>query len=484
MRLSIALVIATVGIAHASSSINCRRVSSTTCPDSCSLLGECMECGSNAQCYCDQGFSGANCGILDLMPASSDSGYRNATLSSWGGQVIKAGSGYHMFASAMAENCSLTNFATNSMSIRATAAAPEGPFAFQEVVLPPFHHSTTVVPAGGAMTGNSSDALMMFTIGKGTDGRNLHHCNGTEPQSLPANCTASVEALGCFQGGGTACIKCNEATRHRIAPDACWPSNCPSHKCFSQFRTKWCEAKQVSQLEDNAAQGEIGPHDYMSISTAASVKGPWKERVIFTTDPTQPDAWNCNKSNPSPLVLPNGTILLMYRGVQCSKDKTCRTATYNSCERTGIAVAKDAFSPFIDRQGDISSLAGNEDAFFWKSKRGYHAVFHSKNACGQEDVNASSCGSLAWSPDSYEWHLNKAATYTKTIQWQGGDGVSTSTLMSRQRPKILFDEDGITPLFLYNGVQTEGGRQWTIAVPFRKTKHPTHLNSKFNMNRH
>ena len=102
-------------------------------------------------------------------------------------------------------------------------------------------------------------------------------------------------------------------------------------------------------------------------------------------------------------------------------------------------------------------------------------VFHSKNACGQEAIDVNTCGSLAWSPDSYEWHLNKAATYNKTIQWQGGDGLSTrtSTLMSRQRPKILFDEDGTTPLFLYNGVQTEGtppsGRQWTIAVPFRKS---------------
>ena len=185
------------------------------------------------------------------------------------------------------------------MSIRATAAAPEGPFAFQEVILPPFHHSTTVVPAGASMTDNSSDALLVFTIGKGTDGRNLHHCNGSEPQPLPANCTADMEALGCIQGGRTACMKCVTAGRHRIAPDACWPSNCPSHKCFSQFRTKWCRAKQVTPLADGAA---MSPHDYMSISTAASVRGPWKERVIFTTDPTQPEAWNCNKSNPSPLV--------------------------------------------------------------------------------------------------------------------------------------------------------------------------------------
>lgn len=422
---------------------------------------------------CDQGFTGANCGILDLMPTSPHSGFRNDTLSSWGGKVIKVGASYHMFASAMAGNCSLMDFKTNSMSVRATAATPGGPFAFEEIVLPPFHHSTTVVPADASVP-NNSDALLMFTIGKGTDGRNLHHCNGSEQQPLPPNCTEAMAMLGCAKGGRTACMKCIAAGRHHLAPDACWPSNCPDHKCFSQFKKKWCTGKEVTPLDDDAGIG-IGPHDYMSITTAPSVRGPWKERVIFVTDPSVPTAWNCNKSNPSPLVLPNGTILLMYRGVRCIHDKACRNATFNACERTGIAVAKDASSPFVERQGDISSLAGNEDAFFWKGKRGYHAVFHSKNACGQSDEDVNSCGSLAWSTDSYEWHLNKAATYNKTIEWQGSDGIITiSKLMSRQRPKILFDEDGITPLFLYNGVQTEGtpprGRQWTIAVPFRKTK--------------
>jgi hypothetical protein len=140
----------------------------------------------------------------------------------------------------------------------------------------------------------------------------------------------------------------------------------------------------------------------------------------------------------------------------------------------GIAVAKDAASPFVDRQGDIAELAGNEDAFFWQGKRGFHAIFHSKNACGQLASDVDSCGSLAWSTDSWTWHLNKAPAYDKTIVWkndgrkQGFGANEDGTLLSRQRPKILFDDDGFTPLFLYNGVKSELlEKEWTIAVPFR-----------------
>jgi len=274
-------------------------------------------------------------------------------------------------------------------------------------------------------------------------------------------------------------MACIAANRHRIPADACWRKNCPGNKCYPTFRKTWCTGKNQESGEGhertaraNDASTPLGPHDYLSITTAPSVAGPWSERVIFKTDPSH-EAWNCNKSNPSPVVLRNGTILLMYRGQKCTHPKDCHTATHNSCERQGIAVAKDAASPFVDRQGDIAELAGNEDAFFWQGKRGFHAIFHSKNACGMLDIDVESCGSLAWSKDSWTWHLNDAPAYNKTIVWhQGveGFGTTTGTLLSRQRPKILLDDNGYTPLFLYNGVKTELTEpEWTLAVPFRST---------------
>ena len=152
--------------------------------------------------------------------------------------------------------------------------------------------------------------------------------------------------------------------------------------------------------------------------------------------------------------------------------------------------------------GQIPELAGNEDMMFWKGKRGYHAIFHSKNACGQNQSDVESCGSMAYSADSYRWTLNDAPVYTGGIEWQsaGGGPPRKDVLLSRQRPKLLFAEvrahtlfgregpreavttlsagaqDGVTPEFLFNGVlaaDSVGGKQFTAAVPFRPTEQGT-----------
>ena len=75
---------------------------------------------------CDPGWKGDKCCQVDLLPASRYGGYRNVSLSTWGGKAIKIGDSWHMFASGMSHNCSLPNFATNSMSIHATSKTPGG----------------------------------------------------------------------------------------------------------------------------------------------------------------------------------------------------------------------------------------------------------------------------------------------------------------------------------------------------------------------
>ena len=86
-----------------------------TSDSDCSLLGECNQ----GKCICDPGWKGEKCGQVDLLPAPRDGGYRNATLSSWGGNAIKIDQEWHMFVSAMSHNCSLSDFSTNSLSIHA-----------------------------------------------------------------------------------------------------------------------------------------------------------------------------------------------------------------------------------------------------------------------------------------------------------------------------------------------------------------------------
>ena len=67
---------------------------------------------------------------------------------------------------------------------------------------------------------------------------------------------------------------------------------------------------------------------------------------------------------------------------------------------------------------------------------------NSKNACGQQDAAVESCGSLAFSRDSWSWTLSPAPAYNASIEWAPADGDVGDTgaavedqLLSRQRPK-------------------------------------------------
>ena len=355
------------------------------------------------KCECDPGWKGEKCGQVDLLPAPRDGGYRNASLSSWGGNAIKIGQEWHMFASAMSHNCPLSEFATNSLSIHAISENPGGPYSLTDIPLPEFHHSTTVMQV-------NSSTLAVFTVGVDTEGENVHEC-GEDPVSISPNST-------------------------------------------------------------DGDKDELGPHDYTTLSISTSGPyGPWEERVIFQTDLSDLGAWNCNRSNPSPIIFENGTVLLMYRGELCEpRPKSCNNDdTINVCQNQGIAIADSIDGTFRDRQGKIPELAGNEDAVFFRTPRGYAALFHSKTACGTEPEEYKSCGSLAFSKDSWSWTLNSEPAYNATFQWKETDGeVTTDQLLSRQRPKIIFSEDGVTPLFLTNGVETseEDWKEFTVAAPF------------------
>jgi len=203
-------------------------------------------------------------------------------------------------------------------------------------------------------------------------------------------------------------------------------------------------------------------------------------RLIMKSEPELgPHKWNCNKSNPSGIIFRNGSILMMYRGVKCGTGwrGTCRNATDNTCEHQFLAFAESADAPFVDRQGDIPELAGNEDAFLWQGPRGFHVLFHSKSACGQETNQVNVCGSLAYSKDSYKWTLNREPAYDGAVAWKNADGTVTQDyLLSRQRPNILFKDDGITPRYLINGVQQKGvALEYTLFVPFHASDDTQHI---------
>ena len=86
--------------------------------------------------------------VLDLQPAAppAEQAYHNRSLSSWGGNVVKAADGtYHGFFAAMTEGCNLGAWTSNSEVIHTIADSPTGPFRFQDVALMPWHHNPQVL---------------------------------------------------------------------------------------------------------------------------------------------------------------------------------------------------------------------------------------------------------------------------------------------------------------------------------------------------
>eukprot|EP01064_Diplonema_japonicum_P007509 TRINITY_DN15134_c0_g1_i1.p1 TRINITY_DN15134_c0_g1~~TRINITY_DN15134_c0_g1_i1.p1 ORF type:complete len:386 (+),score=80.96 TRINITY_DN15134_c0_g1_i1:34-1191(+) len=145
----------------------------------CSLNGVC----SSGQCDCDPAWGGADCGVLQLLPTPKANGM-HVKSSTWGGSIHKdpVSGKWYMFASEFINNCGLQNWSPNSRVIRtvSTTDSPLGPYTFDTVILPTFHHNPMV-----RRTSNGS--YVMFVIGR--DCNQTVNCNhGPQPSSSSSPC--------------------------------------------------------------------------------------------------------------------------------------------------------------------------------------------------------------------------------------------------------------------------------------------------------
>lgn len=108
----------------------------------------------------------------------------------------------------------------------------------------------------------------------------------------------------------------------------------------------------------------------VTLFTSASMGGPWT-RFGIVLGPNDEGTWDEDTSNPSPWMLPNGTVLLMYRGCVvygggCTK------------ECIGIASAPHWRGPYTRlRSSPILANVSAEDPSMWVDKRGHvHFLMH------------------------------------------------------------------------------------------------------------
>ena len=114
----------------------------------------------------------------------------------------------------------------------------------------------------------------------------------------------------------------------------------------------------------------------------------------------------------------------------------------------------------------------HEDPFLFQDRRGsFHIISHNQapgNVCG--DRNDHGCGAHIFSPDGYEWTVSRTPVYDVNVLLANG---TKATLQTRQRPQILFTEQG-KPQVLTNGASFEGNNPdmthltHTFAFAFRQ----------------
>lgn len=197
--------------------------------------------------------------------------------------------------------------------------------------------------------------------------------------------------------------------------------------------------------------------DYISMAWSKSPEGPWQRRVITPRNHVgNLSHWDCRTSNPAPLLLPNGSVVLIYRANACN---------VKGEEYLGIAVAEHWTEDFVRQStpvlGPKDGFGNNEDPFFWADARGnYHIVTHQQNlgnVCGNgtnpyDRIKGVTCGGHLYSQDLKSWGVSTTPTYTDELEFANG---TKGYLKTRQRPQLIFNADG-SPRVLYNGASFDG----------------------------
>ena len=404
-------------------------------------------------CACHPGWRGAFCQTLDLAPAAPRNGYRRANYSSWGGSVAydAARGVWLMFAAEIDGHCGLNEWYLLSRIVRAVATAeagPEGPYAFEEVVVDRLGHQPTLAYDAFAKQ------WLMFHQGAG------------------GNCSAPSKD------------KCVNGSTPGAVPDF------GSHSLTSM---RLRQQQQQQQQRVGVGAGAGAPRlDCMAnmVMRTANLSGAWSAQV----EAGIPD-------NPTAVVLANGSALLLGRGFG-SSTVTGFVSTINlQASPAGPDGWKGPYDPVGGGGGDGGIFPdlpapGWEDGFAWRRADGtFHAIFHGMTRqnltwacagqpadlfpgaqkvlpCPEPRFHASPwVGRHAWSADGVTWAYSPYAAFGSEVQFTDG---TTGSFARRERPHLIVDDEG-NPTHLINGIQPggfTGDYSYTLVQP---TTHGTAL---------
>eukprot|EP00040_Diaphanoeca_grandis_P019234 m.101357 g.101357 ORF g.101357 m.101357 type:complete len:436 (-) comp27326_c1_seq2:120-1427(-) len=366
------------------------------------LCAEDEACGLNgifkgATCTCDQGWTGNQCSMLDLAPASvSAFGVYDELNPTWGGGAVFEGGNWHMLVGSRAlanTNDTITDYPCDSKIVRAVSQGkdPTGPYQIEETLV----ERSSWEP--GIARGPRGELLMMFF-------GNISH-----PPPV-----GSPECLNTSLG-----YNLTTTNTYVMMSDS------------GSVHGPWTTPKLVRGMEN----GDSG------LNTS---KDPY--------------SWHCASGNPSPAWHPNGTLFAAMRQNTCWKSQTREHVGIwradNGWDGEWKLVTPDPVYGWGGGSAadcsDANQCPSHEDPYLYWNERGAHLLTHDQNNNNIHSIR----GAYGYSKDGLAWTLatkpmsSNRSVWPLDLKWENG---SSTRLARRQRPSFILDPDTNRPTHLITG---------------------------------
>ena len=211
----------------------------------------------------------------------------------------------------------------------------------------------------------------------------------------------------------------------------------------------------VSASEKSIVRG----NQRIGLAISRDLDGPWQrfDRPVLDVRDGYWDSWMT--TNPAPMVLENGSILMLYKATDHEKGSV----------KYGAASASSYDQPFVrfDDTPIFDFDFSYEDVCIWYEGGNYKMLFNDLTGKITGEVRA---GAYATSSDGKSWSIAESPKgYSRTVAWDDG---KTSFQGSFERPQILVENGRATHLFSATGDGTssffDAKNTWNMVTPLKQ----------------
>ncbi len=397
---------------------------------------------------------------LNLLPAAplARQLYKNDTLTTWGGSVLRGDDGdYHLYAAAFGLGCGLGTWHSNSFVMHGVSSTPAGPYQWSDVALPMEHHNPHALRA-------PDGTYLIYTHGQS-------NCDGDMPNST----WAIPDCGGELPGGGRTRVR-NQTTGY----------------CGKNCVIPGCRGGLAGDGPVGSFRGGPSSYNRIELHQSKTPYGPWS-RVT-----PSPDLWDgaitrtrdgqtTGGASPAALFHPNGNgsvILMLTPAIDrpighplwdkapievwfadhwqgpYSQAGNMSFAPCNQCSKKNCRTCAECDS------GECGSGLEDPTFFFDKTVQRYRALFH-QGGGGLDGGYAQSRSSDFFG--DWDYSRQRGAYGTQIVLASNANLPRTLDVSRRERPKVYI-ENGTLQL-LINGVCLNGswGSCFTFAQPINQS---------------